>query len=80
MQTRTICCKLLTTPETAQALALTSLRFADVSNYVLQCAIQYKTKNAIKLHQLCYKKARSQFNLSANLTIRAIRRVAAILP
>lgn len=79
MQTRTICCKLLTTPEFAQALALTSVRFAEVADYILQHAIQHKTSNALKLHQLCYKEARNQFNLSANLTIRAIRRVAAML-
>ena len=79
MQTRTICCKLLTTPEIAEALALTSLRFAEVCNCILQHATQHKTSNALKLHQLCYKAARNQFNLSANLTIRAIRRVSAML-
>jgi len=79
MQTKTICCKLLTTQEIAQALALTSFRFTDVSNYILQQAIEHKTSNAFALHKLCYKKARNQFNLSANLTIRAIARVAAML-
>lgn len=79
MQTRTICCKLLTMPEIAQALALTSLRFAEVCNYILEHAIQHKISHALKLHHLCYRTARDRFKLSANLTIRAIRRVAAML-
>lgn len=79
MQTRTICCKLLTTPEIEQSLALTSHRFADACNYILTQAIKCKTNNAIQLHKLCYNEVRSKFGLSANLTVRSIRRVSATL-
>lgn len=79
MQTRTICCKLLTTAETAPALQETSKYFAEACNHVLKIAIQEKTHNAIKLHKLCYAEIRQQFSLSANLAVRAIRRVTATM-
>src|SRR5574342_1295513 len=79
MQTRTICCKLLTTPEMEQSLILTSIRFAEACNYILKDAIECKTSNAIKLHKLCYNEVRSKFELSANLAVRSIRRVSAML-
>ena len=77
METRTICCKLLTTPITAEALKETSKYFSDACNHVLKIAIEEKTYNAIKLHKLCYTKIRELFGLSANLSVRAIRRVVA---
>lgn len=77
MQTRTICCKLSTVPQTEEALDETSYFFASACNYVLKIAIEEKTQNAIKLHHLCYAKIRELFGLSANLAVRAIRRVAA---
>jgi len=77
MQTRTICCKLLTSQVTAEALQETSERFADSCNFVLDIAMEHKTQNAIKLHHLCYFECRKKFRLSANLAIRSIRRVAA---
>lgn len=79
MPTRTICCKLLTTPEIAHSLALTSLQFSNACNYILQQAIEHRTNNAITLHKICYKESRVKFDLSANLVIRCIRRVAAML-
>ncbi len=79
MQTRTICCKLLTTPNEHIALYETSSKFAEACNYVLKISIEEKTSNAIKLHRLCYSEIRKAFGLSANLAVRAIRRVAACL-
>lgn len=75
METRTICCKLLTTPAIADALQETSERFSDACNHILKIAIEEKTHNAIKLQKLCYKEVRKLFGLSANLAIRSIRRV-----
>lgn len=75
MGTRTICCKLLTTPIIQDALKETSERFSDACNHVLTIAIEKKTHNAIKLHELCYREIRELFGLSANLAVRAIRRV-----
>ena len=79
METRTICCKLLTTPITSEALKETSACFAVACNYILKVAIEEKTHNAIKLHKLCYTEVRKLFGLSANLAVRAIRRVVACM-
>lgn len=79
MNTRTICCKFLTTPPIEDALKETSKRFADACNYVLRIAIFEETSNAIKLHKFCYAKVRELFGLSANLAVRSIRRVAACM-
>lgn len=79
METRTICCKLLTTPTMADALKETSERFANACNHVLKIAIEEKSHNAIKLHKLCYSDVREKFGLSANLAVRAIRRVVSCM-
>lgn len=79
METRTICCKLLTTPTMADALHDTSRCFADACNHVLKIAVEEKTHNAIKLHKLCYIEVRELFGLSANLAVRSIRRVVACM-
>src|SRR3990172_8724391 len=73
---KTVCCKLLTSSETEELLQETSQAFADACNFVLDEAIKAKTNNAIKLHQLCYRKIREQFGLSANLSVRVLRRVS----
>lgn len=79
MQTRTICCKLLTGEPFSEALKETSVAFSEACNFVLQTAIEEKTNNAINLHHHCYTKIRSVFGLSANLSVRAIHRVAACM-
>lgn len=79
MEKRTICCKLLTTSTIADALKKTSERFSDACNHVLKIAIEEKTHNAIKLHKLCYAEVRESFGLSANLAVRAIRRVVSCM-
>lgn len=77
METRSICCKLLTTYKIEAALEETSKRFSEACNFVLKIAIEEKTHNAIKLHKLCYSQVRAMFGLSSNLAVRAIRRVVA---
>lgn len=79
MKTRTICCKLLTTPAISSVLKETSERFSEACNYVLEVAIREKTHNAIKLHHLCYVEVRKRFCLSANLAVRSIRRVVSCM-
>ena len=79
METRTICCKLLTTPTMESALKETGERFADACNHVLKITAEEKTHNAIKLHKLCYTQVRKLFGLSANLSVRSIRRVVACM-
>lgn len=79
MQTRTICCKLITTPEIEDALKETSHQFAAACNYISQEALINKTESPLKLHALCYKAIREKFQLSANLAVRSIRRVASAM-
>lgn len=79
METKTVCCKLLTTPPIAESLKETSERFAEGCNHVLKIVIQEKTHNAIKLHKMCYAEVRKLFGLSANLSVRAIRRVVSCM-
>jgi IS605 OrfB family transposase len=79
METRTICCKLFTTPTIADALQETSERFSGASNHILNIAVEKKTHNAIKLHKLCYADVRKMFGLSANLAVRSIRRVVSCM-
>ena len=74
MLTRTVCCKLLTTPQIEEALNETSIRFANACNHILKRALDEKSQNAVKLHHLCYAEVRKQFGLSANLAVRSIRR------
>lgn len=73
---RTVKCKLEVSPEEFSILRETLGQFADTCNYILQIAKENKIKNKIKLHHLCYRIARQKFDLSANLTVRAIARVA----
>ena len=79
MATRTICCKLVSTLPAIEALSETSRFFSDACNHILKIAVEEKTHNAIKLHHLCYTEVRELFGLSANLAIRAIRRVASCM-
>ena len=79
METRTICCKLATTKTIFKCLVETSQVFSDACNHVLKIAIEEKTNNAIELHKLCYFEIRNLFQLSSNLSIRAIRRVVACM-
>jgi predicted transposase len=72
-------CKLLIIPQQKEHLESTLQAFADACNYIWT----YGTKNDIsqqkKLHEACYQYVRENFNLPANLTIRAIARVAILL-
>ncbi len=76
---RTIRCKLKCSQEASHAFLETKRAFSKACNLVLQEALQAKTSNAIELHKLVYGKIRRECLLSANLTVRAIRRVASSL-
>ncbi len=79
MAIRTIRCKLKCSPEAASAFLETKLCFAKACNLVLQEAVKTKTKDPIQLHKLSYANIRKDWLLSANLAVRAIRRVASAL-
>jgi len=73
---KTVKCKIEPTQEQAQALLETTQVFAKACNDALKVAIEHNTANKIKLQKLCYYSLRERYDLQANLTIQAIRRVA----
>jgi IS605 OrfB family transposase len=76
MMQKTICCKLATDCSACDALEETTIWFANACNDVLQTAVEEKTSDALKLHKIKYFDIRESHGLSANLAVRAIRRVA----
>ena len=76
MSKRAIRCKLSPTPTMAASLSATCTVFADACNAILAVAAETGTSNNIELHHLTYRSTRSKFQLSANLAVRAIRRVS----
>lgn len=79
MSRRTIKCKMVPTPHMSEALNVTCKAFADACNAILVVASEKRIVHSIPLQQATYKKIRIEFELSANLAIRAIRRVSAAL-
>lgn len=77
MTTRTIKCKLVITPTTADALQVTAQAFARACHIALETSRQLKTSNKVKLQHAVYRRIRSETGLTANLAIRAIARVSA---
>ncbi|MGQ4649106.1 hypothetical protein [Lyngbya aestuarii] len=71
-----ISCKLQPTREQALKLEATFQAFSDACNYINE-TIDSKITNNVRIQTLIYQDIRQQFNLSANLAIRAINRVAA---
>jgi IS605 OrfB family transposase len=60
----------------AAQLSATATAFADACNATLAIAVPANVSNNIKLHHLAYGMIRERFKLSANLAVRAVRRVA----
>lgn len=68
--------KLIPTDEQHQVL-LETLREANAAcNLISEIAWQNKTFNQFKLHHLCYNDIRDKFNLSAQIVVRCISKVA----
>lgn len=70
---RTVKCKLEVPPSQVEHVEATLKAFADACNF----AATFKTRRQYDLHHACYRKIREQFGLSAQLSVRAIARVAA---
>ena len=79
MSTRSIRCRLVTTEHTALALTATCAVFARACNSILASALVHNEFNAIGLQKLVYRQVRDDFPLTANLAVRAIRRVVTAL-
>ncbi|WP_157679816.1 hypothetical protein [Nitrosococcus watsonii] len=63
----------------AKQLADTCESFANACNEALAVAVRQNISNNIKLHHACYTDIRKTHGLSANLAVRAIRRVNAAM-
>ncbi|MGB7708948.1 MAG: hypothetical protein WCD53_17740 [Microcoleus sp.] len=74
-QVLTIVCKLQPTQEQSQKIEATLSAFALACNSI-NTRIDPKLVNNVRIQTLVYSQVRSQFDLSANLTIRAIARVS----
>jgi IS605 OrfB family transposase len=76
---RTVVCKLAPTPEQAAEIDATLKAFASACDHIADVARRIHSTNKVKVQAECYQEVRSTFGLSANLTIRAIARVCAVL-
>jgi len=75
-QVLTIVCRLQPTPEQAQKIEASLSGFASACNFI-NANVNPKLVNNVRVQTLIYHQVRSQFDLSANLTVRAIARVCA---
>ena len=73
---RTLSCKLVVPPPVATGIDATMEAFAAACNFVADWGNQHKRHRQYDLHKGCYHAVREQFGLSANLSVRAIARVA----
>lgn len=73
---QTLIIKLYPSKEQHQALLETMHKFNEACNYIATIAFSIMSANKIKLQQLVYRDVREKFGLSAQLTIRAISKVA----
>lgn len=73
---QTIMVKLLPTPEQAEALLETMEAFNRACNEIAEAAFKHRTANKASLQKLAYYNIRRKHGLSAQLTIRAISKVA----
>lgn len=71
----TVSCKLQPTPEQVAKIEATLKAFAGACNYINQ-VVDPKLTNSVRIQTLVYEPVRQQFQLSANLAVRAINRVA----
>lgn len=75
----TLSCKLEVPPNMRPVVDATMRAFANACNVARAVAEDRGTTNKVKLQSYVYYDLRKQFGLSANLTIRAIARVAAVM-
>jgi putative transposase len=68
--------KLKTTPEQAAALRKTLEQANAACNYISKLAWETKTFNQYRLHKLVYHDVRAKFDLTAQVVVRCIARVA----
>ena len=73
---QTLMIKLAPTPEQHQALLETMERFNEACNSIAKTAFELRTASKFRLQKAVYRDTREKFGLSAQLSIRAISKVA----
>jgi putative transposase len=76
MLVRTVTCKLRVNAESSAALAATMALFNAVCNRLSEIAWETKTFRAYQLHGIAYHQVRQESGLPAQLTVRAIAKMA----
>lgn len=74
----TVQAKLLPTPEQASSLLATMERFNAACDYLAAVAFENKCANKFELQKLAYHAVREKFDLSAQMTVRAISKVVEV--
>ena len=75
---QTLIVKLAPTKEQQQSLLKTMEVFNEACNFITEVAFVLKTANKVRLQQETYRAVREKFQLSAQLTIRAISKVCEV--
>lgn len=70
--------KLLPSPDQAQALLATMVRFNAACDALAAVAFQLRCANKVELQKIAYADIRRDFGLSAQMTIRAIAKVCEV--
>jgi IS605 OrfB family transposase len=73
---QTLFVKLLPTPEQSKSLFKTLEAFNNACNEIAEVAFEHRTANKVRLQKFVYYDIRRKYGLSAQLTIRAISKVA----
>ncbi len=68
--------KLIPSLEQKDILLKTIETYNEACNFVSQIAFENKTASVVKIHHLCYYEIRKKFNLSSQMTVRVVGKVA----
>jgi IS605 OrfB family transposase len=68
--------KLIPTQEQRDVLLKTIKTYNDACNFVSQIAFENKTASVVKIHHKCYYEIRKRFNLSSQMAVRVVGKVA----
>lgn len=68
--------KLAPTEEQKEILLKTIETYNEACNFVSQVAFENKTASVVKIHHKCYYEIRKRFNLSSQMAVRVVGKVA----
>jgi len=68
--------KLVPSQEQKDILLNTIEAYNEACNFVSQIAFENKTASVVKIHRICYYEIRKRFNLSSQMAVRVVGKVA----